>query len=317
MKMTTAEQRSAEQRYVDDCVCEICIDDTTTESVQYYTVKSKFTVSTLTCLDHLAVREDCECDVKQCVIKPRHLVFLLDSSDSFNKAEDVEKISWFNRSKTFVTDFLTEANFDKITAPTVVSVYHFSGIKKKVADYKPGSNGEVGSGLFHYKCEIDAKVWNGTSMKQKSDMIKTVEKCESLDGNGNLYLAIQDLSMKSFLDKSDAAMGKAPPGTKPEDWSTERILIVISDTDWDLNGLKDPNGKAADESSVINATRAAYNKIYTAMGSETPDARLNLPSFGLNRLSKPSAKSTLFDSANMENSLDGMKKKIFGDLNLN
>ena len=70
---------------MDDCVCEICIgrlnikftlanniiflDDVTTESVQYYTVKSKFTVSTLTCLDHLAVREDCECDVKQCVIK--------------------------------------------------------------------------------------------------------------------------------------------------------------------------------------------------------------------------------------------------------
>ena len=73
------------ERSLDDCVCEICIgrlnnnftlannnifsDDVTTESVQYYTVKSKFTVSTLTCLDHLAVREDCECDVKQCVIK--------------------------------------------------------------------------------------------------------------------------------------------------------------------------------------------------------------------------------------------------------
>merc|ERR1719402_647540 len=115
MKMTTAEQTALQQRYVDDYVCEICIDDAITESVQYYTVKSKFTVSTLTCLDHLAVREDCECDVKQCVIKPRHLVFLLDSSDSFNKAEDAETISWFNRSKTFVTDFLSEANFDKIT----------------------------------------------------------------------------------------------------------------------------------------------------------------------------------------------------------
>ena len=75
------------EKSLDDCVCEICIgrlnnkftlannicyifsDDVTTESVQYYTVKSKFTVSTLTCLDHLAVREDCECDVKQCVIK--------------------------------------------------------------------------------------------------------------------------------------------------------------------------------------------------------------------------------------------------------
>ena len=107
---------------------------------------------------------------------------------------------------------------------------------------------------------------------------------------------IKDLSMKSFLDKSDAAMGTAPPGTKPEDWSTERILIVISDTDWDLNGLKDSNGKETDENSVIQSTKAAYSKIYTAMGSEASDARLSLPSFGLNRLSKPSAKSTLFDS---------------------
>ena len=105
--------------------------------------------------------------------------------------------------------------------------------------------------------------------------------------------------MKSFLDKSDAAMGTAPPGTKPEDWSTERVLVVISDTDWDLNGLKDLNGKEADENSVIQSTKAAYNKIYTAMGSETSDARLSLPSFGLNRLSKPSAKSTLFDSGEL------------------
>ena len=114
-----------------------------------------------------------------------------------------------------------------------------------------------------------------------------------------LTINIKDLSMKSFLDKSDAAMGTAPPGTKPEDWSTERILIVISDTDWDLNGLKDSNGKETDENSVIQSTKAAYSKIYTAMGSEASDARLSLPSFGLNRLSKPSAKSTLFDSGEL------------------
>merc|ERR1719209_1182100 len=87
------------EKSLDDCVCEICIDDVTTESVQYYTVKSKFTVSTLTCLDHLAVREDCECDVKQCVVKPRHLTFLLDSSDSMGG-------KWFEKSKEFVSNFL-------------------------------------------------------------------------------------------------------------------------------------------------------------------------------------------------------------------
>ena len=60
-----------------------------------------------------------------------------------------------------------------------------------MADYKPGSNGEIGGGLFHYKCEIDAKVWNGTSMKQKTEMIKSIENSKSLDGNGNVYLALQ------------------------------------------------------------------------------------------------------------------------------
>ena len=88
---------------VDDCACTICIgklmnyrslwfmgtvnkdadrlvsrsqvinfvsEDSTSEVVQYYGVRSKFTVSTLTCLDTLAVdQKPCEGEVKSCVAK--------------------------------------------------------------------------------------------------------------------------------------------------------------------------------------------------------------------------------------------------------
>jgi len=303
-------QTALQQRYVDDCVCEICIDDAITESVQYYTVKSKFTVSTLTCLDHLAVKEDCECDVKQCIVKPRHLVFLMDSSDSMGD-------KWFSKSKDFVKNFLEEARFDKRTAPTVISVYNFSGIKPAAKDYVPGTDGQgPGPEMPHYRIEIDSKVWNGSSFKAKQALIKKVEDAPQLDGNGQLYLVLQDLSLSSFLEKSEKAMGKPPAGTSKDDWQPERILVIISDNEWDLNGLKDKNGKPAEKEKIISQVRESYDRIYTAMGSETSDASLLMPSTGLNQFAKPTQKSFLFSSENIDEELKKMTNKIFGDLNL-
>ena len=43
----------------------------------------------------------------------------------------------------------------------------------------------------HYRVEIDAKVWNGTSFKAKQELIEKVEKAPQLDGNGQLYLILQ------------------------------------------------------------------------------------------------------------------------------
>jgi len=306
----TSRRQITTNKCLDDCVCEICIDESRTESVQYYTVRSKFTVSTLTCLDHLAVREDCECDVKQCVVKPRHLIFLLDSSDSMGG-------KWFTKSKEFVSNFLQEARFDKRTAPTVISVYNFSGIKPAAKDYVPGSDGAgPAPEMPHYRVEIDAKVWNGTSFKAKQELIEKVEKAPQLDGNGQLYLILQDLSSGSFLEKSEKAMGKAPAGTSKDDWQPERILVIVSDNEWDLNGLKDSNGKPAEKEKIASQVRESYDRIYTAMGSETSDASMTLPSTGLNQFAKPTQKSFLFNSETIDESFKKMTSKIFDDLNL-
>ena len=87
---------------------------------------------------------------------------------------------------------LVLARFDKRTAPTVISVYNFSGVKPAAKDYVPGSDGAgPAPEMPHYKAEIDAKVWNGTSFKVKQELIEKVEQAEQLDGNGQLYLILQ------------------------------------------------------------------------------------------------------------------------------
>ena len=91
-------------------------------------------------------------------------------------------------------------------------------------------------------------------------------------------------------------MGKAPPGTSRDEWEAERILVIVSDNEWDLNGLKDSNGKPAEKEKIITQVRKSYDKIYTAMGAETFDASMTLPSSGLNQFAKPTQKSFLFNS---------------------
>ena len=91
-------------------------------------------------------------------------------------------------------------------------------------------------------------------------------------------------------------MGKAPAGTLEDEWQPERILIIISDSDWDLNGLKDPNGKLAEKEKITSQVRASFDRIYTAMGTEKLDVSMLLPSRGLNQFAKPNQKSILFNS---------------------
>ena len=91
-------------------------------------------------------------------------------------------------------------------------------------------------------------------------------------------------------------MGRAPAGTPEDGWKPERILVIVSDSDWKLNELKDSNGKPAEKEKIIAQVKASYDRIYTAMGSENMNSLMLLPSHGLNRFAKPTQKSVLFDS---------------------
>ena len=60
--------------------------------------------------------------------------------------------------------------------------------------------------------------------------------------------------MPSFVESSNNAMGSAPVGVEPRDWKPERILFVITDSEWDMNGLKMPDGSTATEDNIVSVS---------------------------------------------------------------
>jgi len=273
-----------------DCLCQICIDDTTSEVVQYYTVKSKFNVTTYTCLEDLKIKnEECECIESTCCDKPRHFVFLIDSSDGFNKGiynqTTNEKVSTtFDEAKQFVTDFIQEGNFNKMGA-TYMSVIYFSGQTPHIDDYVPGSNGKIkDNDMVHYKILGKESVWrlDGTTQSKRDSMISVINEESPIDGSGGIYLALQDIS------ESGLPFGEHVRDVIGDVDDEERILIIISDTEWDDKGkLKKPDGKTyATANSIIRNTRKAYDKIFTfALTPSGHEGLQQANEFPLNKLS--------------------------------
>lgn len=100
--------------------------------------------------------------------------------------------------------------------------------------------------------------------------------------------------MESFLDKSEKAMGGRPAGISEDEWKPERILVIVSDNEWKLNGLKDSNGQPVQKEKITSQVEASYDRIYTAMGSEKYDPYGPLPSSQFAK--KPTQKSVWFNS---------------------
>ena len=82
---------------------EIRVENVKSEAIQYYTVRSKIKVRTLTSLDGLLTNDACHSPEES---KPRHFVFLNDSSDSFNHYDGTPK-SWSERAKAFLVKFVS------------------------------------------------------------------------------------------------------------------------------------------------------------------------------------------------------------------
>jgi len=82
-----------------------------------------------------------------------------------------------------------------------------------------GSGGNIGNGLRHYRIEIDS-----TSGPRARDALGF----DALDGNGQLFLCLQDLAMDSFTN----GLTRALDGQK-----RNTVLIVVSD---EVSSLRNP-----------------------------------------------------------------------------
>ena len=110
-------------------------------------------------------------------VKPLHLVFLIDTSDSFNKLDEGDSSAGEVIMEKFVGEFLRKGKnnyaiyiltysysgkFSVRTQPTTITCIQFSGMGPD-KNYEPGSNGVAvkGASLLHYKVELGPKNFAG------------------------------------------------------------------------------------------------------------------------------------------------------------
>lgn len=121
-------------------------------------------------------------------VRPLHLVFLVDTSDSFNKLELCDSGAGEIIIEKFVADFLRSGKhrtrmmklltrvllgkFSNRSQPTTTTVIQFSGIGPDTK-YIPGTGGRVpNTELYHYKVELGPLNLSTASARDSINMIK-------------------------------------------------------------------------------------------------------------------------------------------------
>ena len=89
-----------------------------------------------------------------------------------------------------------------------------------------------------------------------------------------------------------------------------RNLIVISDTEWDLDGLKDPNGNPANLDTILQRVKQTYDKILTVSLGRGDETELQeSKDFYLNRLAT-NEKAIIVNRQNIIQKLQKLKNEL-------
>jgi len=221
----------------------ICVQSPEVVATGEINIHARVNVTTKAKLDEITVAGNCQCeDVPPPVID---VVCLVDGSDSYNNkvaiGGKIEEGDAFEETNGFIESELVPGLIQALGARATFTLVQFSGIKQLEKDYKPGSGGVAGSGLAHYNIEQEP---TGLAEGMSTRAFNFRERVEGLDGNGQLFLALQDMNMDNFLAKLDKAckVGK--------DQKRHRVLIIFSDEEWDVKKLDNAfgSGKATAES---------------------------------------------------------------------
>lgn len=138
------------------------------------------------------------------------------------------------------------ANHEK-AANTTVTLVQFSGYKQLEKNYVPGSDGRDNTGLNHYQIEIAP-----TRINNADALAKQAEEFDALDGNGQLFLCLQDVSMAGFHRRL------ANAGSSP---NRRTCLIVVSDEEWDIKHLKQAPEFGSGTATADGVCKVRYFKI--------------------------------------------------------
>jgi len=201
------------------------------------------------------------------------IVCLVDGSDSYNNKVSVggkiEEGDAFYETNRLISEDLVPGLAQALGGRATFTLIQFSGVKQLEKSYTPGKDGETGTaGLKHYNIECPPTyLSDGYSSK-----FKFQDTCEGLDGNGQLFLAVQDINMDGFLNR----LTKATPSLKmAKDQSRKRILIIFSDEEWDVKHLDNSFGSGKTDANTVAAKNAENYETYACIVRPNMDADQN------------------------------------------
>lgn len=132
---------------------------------------------------------------------------------------------------------------------TTFTLIQFSGYKKLEKDYIPGSDGNAGNGLKHWQVEIAPTRLEG----ETGELSRQACSFDGLDGNGQLFLCLQDISMASFQARLAEAHCSQYRRT---------CLIVVSDEEWDIKYLAQAPEFGAGTATAEGVCKVSTTSIY-------------------------------------------------------
>lgn len=221
-------------------------------------------VATKARLDSIAVKGDCDgCEAPAPGVD---IIVIVDGSDSYNSKAEVagsitEGGAYGGTIKALQKYFFSQVP-DALPGTNNTALIQFSGNKQLEGSYKPGSDGQTSTpAIQHWKWEMEPTELTNDNHKSKT---AGLEDSDTLDGNGQLYLCLQDLTLPNCLDKQ--GMFKS---------SNKKVIVVITDEEWDIKKLQDPSGKKTTSDAVIERVHKAGYFPYAVIVRPNADNDLN------------------------------------------
>jgi len=275
----------------------ICVQSPEVVSQGQIDIHAVVSVVTKAKLDEISVKGNCECGEKPLV----ELVIVIDGSDSYNNKVFGRGGSSFEKTQQWVCDLVDDIkDADRVS----VAVVQFSGNAQLTKAYKPGDLGKTSvRGLNHFQIEVPS-----TKLAKASEIKRKVMAAEGLDGNGQLFMCLQDMSMNQFLkDLSVHSLAK--------NQDRKRAIIVVTDEEWDIDGLK--NGFGSGETTrdeVCRHLHEAYDTVFTCILRRDRLEKIN-EDFIKNKLTKNSAVNEMYTD-DWDRTSVAARKNIVNDLGI-
>ncbi|CAG5077202.1 Oidioi.mRNA.OKI2018_I69.PAR.g8652.t1.cds [Oikopleura dioica] len=215
---------------------EICVTSPEVAMHGEINIHARVAVVTKAKLDDIRIGGECLCGPAPQPKPEYDVLVLIDGSDSYNNKVsingEIDAGDAFEATQEIIDSDLIPGLQQKLGDRATFRLLQFSGIKQLEGAYKPGSGGAAGtSGLLHYKEEV---------AKTSLDRATRQSYSEGLDGNGQLFLVLQDLNLEY------------------QKTSRNQILVIVSDEEWDLKKLQTPSGRVADRDEIATETASKF-----------------------------------------------------------